>query len=197
MKKLMFAAALCVAFVIAGCSGHEHETMADHSQAEATAAQAGGNQAERDVAPTVTRSGPAATANPVAPHTPFPAPAKNNDSEGKNGKENVAANTTDAITEGSDREPAADHHSLGNNSDPAPQSPVSATAPESPAPATPEPTPVPMPKPTPEPMPEPIPESKQDIAVCNTCGQEMTLDDIVAHGKSHTLNGENFSYYVK
>lgn len=75
---------------------------------------------------------------------------------------------------------------------------VSAPQPEIPSQSipTPQPTPAPTPEPTAEPTLQPT-APKQDIAVCNTCGAEMTIDTIAAHGKSHTLNGENFSYYVK
>lgn len=74
--------------------------------------------------------------------------------------------------------------------------PISESNPDPLPASTPQPTPAPTPEPTAEPTPQPT-APKQDIAVCNTCGAEMTIDTIVAHGKSHTLNGENFSYYVK
>ena len=40
---------------------------------------------------------------------------------------------------------------------------------------------------------EPVYE-KHDRTICNTCGADIT-DDCVAHGKSHVMNFENFSYH--
>lgn len=60
--------------------------------------------------------------------------------------------------------------------------------------STPAPTAAPTPVPTPAPTPEPTPSAARTI--CNICGADIT-GNVPAHGDSHLLNGEDFSYRVE
>lgn len=66
--------------------------------------------------------------------------------------------------------------------------------------ATPKPTPAPTPTPTPASTPEPpsvtVTPPSSGRTICNTCGADIT-GNVAAHGDSHLLNGENFSYRVE
>ena len=61
---------------------------------------------------------------------------------------------------------------------------------------TPTPTPTPTGTPKPTQTPKPTPEPQTAKTICNICGQDIT-DNVPAHGDSHLLNGENFSYRVE
>ena len=77
------------------------------------------------------------------------------------------------------------------------------TQPQTPAPTpapTPQPTPAPEPEPTaqptPQPTPPPAPEPPPARTICNTCGADIT-GNVPAHGTTHLLNDEDFSYRVE
>ena len=59
---------------------------------------------------------------------------------------------------------------------------------------TPEPTPIPTPVPVPVTVPPTAPVERRTI--CNICGADIT-GNVPAHGDSHLLNGEDFSYRVE
>jgi outer membrane biosynthesis protein TonB len=73
------------------------------------------------------------------------------------------------------------------------------TEPPSPT-STPQPTKMPEPTntPTPHPTAQPTPTStpRQGRTICNICGADIT-GDVPAHGDSHLLNDEDFSYRVE
>ena len=89
-----------------------------------------------------------------------------------------------------------------------PQTANQSTTPQAPPSQTPEPKPVyePVPEPAttekPTPPPAPIPAPPLVVSpppartICNTCGADIT-GNVPAHGTTHLLAGENFSYRVE
>jgi len=132
-------------------------------------------QIERINHPTETPTAPTPTATPMPQTTPTPTPRP-------------ASQPTQTQTPAATPTPTQTQTPAPPPQAPPPQ--------EAPPPATSAPQPTPEPAPPPQPAPPPAPEPPPARTICNTCGADIT-GNVPAHGTTHLLNDENFSYRVE
>ena len=191
MTKMIAVVMVCAALAMVGCSYRNDSTGETDKMREQEKSMQTEQQSAAPIINPVDKGQPAATPVPSAEAFPLPK-QENKEQEIKNAPEDKPQKSNSGGTPESTGNTAPPQKPESDSTNP----PAPVTNPPYTAPTS-EPAPAPTEEPAPAPTVQPTPEPKEDIAVCNTCGKEMTINDIVAHGKSHTLSGENFSYYVK